>query len=558
MTKQNNVFLFLFFVFTILFAFGHQAFGLTTNYEYDGQYRLTKVSRSDGTIIQYQYDESGNRKRMLVNMSATTQYQLLVNKDGTGLGTVTSSPEGINCGDTCSALFNEGQVVILTATATSSSVFTGWSGGGCSGTGTCSVTMDAAKNITAQFILNKGTITVIPLPKSLNAPWTLTGPNSFSVSFNGDAVNGTLDPGEYMLTWGNVAGWDKPSPQTQTLATGDSITFTGTYQLTPTIPSPPTEGAIGSDITINGSNFGATPGGGYVDFNGVHGTIISWSNTQIVVQVPARAKSGCLRVVTDYGTSSCMDFTVENAILLYGAFTKAGIWKWDGSSWSQVTPNNPDLMVATGTTLYGAFAGGGIWKWDGTNWTQATPNNPQLMVTTDTTLYGTFAEVGIWNWDGTTWTQVTPNNPQSMVTLGSDLYGAFPGGGIWKYDGTEWTQITHNNPDLMVATSATLYGSFAGGGIWKWDGSNWTQATPYNPQLMVASGENLYGSFAGGGIWKWDGTNWTQVTPNNPQTMVASDSLLYGDFTGGGIWKWDGTTWTQVTPNDPVSMAVGY
>jgi len=28
--------------------------------------------------------------------------------------------------------------------------------------------------------------------------------------------------------------------------------------------------------------------------------------------------------------------------ILYGSFTGGGIWQWDGSSWSQVTPNNPD------------------------------------------------------------------------------------------------------------------------------------------------------------------------------------------------------------------------
>jgi len=31
------------------------------------------------------------------------------------------------------------------------STFTGWSGGGCSGTGTCTVMIDAAKTVTATF-----------------------------------------------------------------------------------------------------------------------------------------------------------------------------------------------------------------------------------------------------------------------------------------------------------------------------------------------------------------------------------------------------------------------
>jgi hypothetical protein len=80
-----------------------------------------------------------------------SQYTLTVNKSGTGSGTVTSSPAGINCGSTCSANYNYGTFVTLTPAAAVGSSFTGWSGGGCSGTGTCSVTMTAAQSVTAAF-----------------------------------------------------------------------------------------------------------------------------------------------------------------------------------------------------------------------------------------------------------------------------------------------------------------------------------------------------------------------------------------------------------------------
>ena len=73
------------------------------------------------------------------------QYTLTVSKTGAGSGTVTSSPSGINCGTTCSAGFNSGQSVTLTAAAGTGSTFSGWSGEGCSGTGTCVVTMNAAR-----------------------------------------------------------------------------------------------------------------------------------------------------------------------------------------------------------------------------------------------------------------------------------------------------------------------------------------------------------------------------------------------------------------------------
>lgn len=81
---------------------------------------------------------------------APNTYQLTVNKLGDGNGIVTSSVAGIDCGTVCSASFNAGTTVTLTAT-TRGGIFIGWSGA-CSGTEDCTVTMDAAKSVTATFI----------------------------------------------------------------------------------------------------------------------------------------------------------------------------------------------------------------------------------------------------------------------------------------------------------------------------------------------------------------------------------------------------------------------
>ena len=80
----------------------------------------------------------------------TTSYQLSVQSSGSGGGTITSSPAGVNCGQTCSATFPSGTAVVLTATANSTSTFAGWSGA-CSGTSTCSVTISANTSVTATF-----------------------------------------------------------------------------------------------------------------------------------------------------------------------------------------------------------------------------------------------------------------------------------------------------------------------------------------------------------------------------------------------------------------------
>jgi Divergent InlB B-repeat domain len=69
-----------------------------------------------------------------------------------GRGAVTSAPAGIStCTTACFASFPPGTGVALTATAERGWRFTGWSGGGCSGTGPCALTLAADTVVNAQF-----------------------------------------------------------------------------------------------------------------------------------------------------------------------------------------------------------------------------------------------------------------------------------------------------------------------------------------------------------------------------------------------------------------------
>ncbi len=93
------------------------------------------------------------KRRINVNdayKSMVSKNFLTVTKTGIGKGVVTSSVEGINCGTRCAAPFDKGSVITLTAAA-SGNVFAGWSGGGCSGTDVCTVTMTDNLTVTASF-----------------------------------------------------------------------------------------------------------------------------------------------------------------------------------------------------------------------------------------------------------------------------------------------------------------------------------------------------------------------------------------------------------------------
>jgi hypothetical protein len=91
---------------------------------------------------------------------------LTVSGTGTGTGVVTSSPAGINCTVTagtastgCTALFNEGVVVTLTAKPENGHVFGGWKQS-CGGTGVCKLTMTTSRAVSAEFRKGPFLITV--------------------------------------------------------------------------------------------------------------------------------------------------------------------------------------------------------------------------------------------------------------------------------------------------------------------------------------------------------------------------------------------------------------
>jgi hypothetical protein len=139
------------------------------------------------------------------------EYTLSVTDAGTGSGTVTSSPSAISCPGTCSHQFTAGSPVTLTATPTSGSTFTGWNGGGCTGTSTCMVTMSSDQSVTATFTANPPphTLTVIASGASgtgtvTSSPAGISCPSSCSHSFpSGTQVTLTATP-----TSGNsFVGW---------------------------------------------------------------------------------------------------------------------------------------------------------------------------------------------------------------------------------------------------------------------------------------------------------------------------------------------------------------
>ena len=110
-----------------------------------------------------------------------------------GAGTVTSADGYITCGTDCVEQYEPNAEVTLTAAAATGSTFTGWSGGGCTGTGDCVVTMDAAKSITAQFeiLATTTTTTTAATTTTSTVPATTTSVIPSTTTSTGPATTTT-------------------------------------------------------------------------------------------------------------------------------------------------------------------------------------------------------------------------------------------------------------------------------------------------------------------------------------------------------------------------------
>ena len=136
---------------------GSTSHTLVTTSDADGSAPFTPAAGPGGTrtiralVSQDGFPRTEFAELATFDVADTTPIALSVSTDGTGMGTVTSSPAGVDCGATCAWLFASGHSVTLTAKPNAASDFVGW-GGACAGTKlTCELTPTDSVNITASF-----------------------------------------------------------------------------------------------------------------------------------------------------------------------------------------------------------------------------------------------------------------------------------------------------------------------------------------------------------------------------------------------------------------------
>jgi sugar lactone lactonase YvrE len=167
---------------------------------------------------------------------------LTVSEVGAGRGTVVSSPAGIDCGSTCTAVFAAGQTVTLTATPAAGYVFAGWSGCTLSMGASCGVTIPSAgaSTVTARFEPSSS-ITVtkngVGSGTVASSPFGIDCGGTCSAGFRGGTLVtlvATPDPGSRLDRWSGCDGID--SSGDCYLTTSSSLrTITATFRFTSTM-----------------------------------------------------------------------------------------------------------------------------------------------------------------------------------------------------------------------------------------------------------------------------------------------------------------------------------
>src|SRR5262249_11910483 len=129
----------------------------------------------------------------------------------------------------------------------------------------------------------------------------------------------------------------------------------------------------------------------------------------------------------------------------------AGLWEWDGATWTQRMPSPAPPPRAYGAMAYDPLR--------------------HVIVLFGGLASGTQANLGdTWEWDGTTWTDRTPDLSPAARPFSSPAYDPqrrrielYGGSGLgtlgdqWEWDGATWTQVAFLDATPARNEAAMIY-----------------------------------------------------------------------------------------------------
>lgn len=520
-------------------------------------------------------DNAGNQttdtRTIIFDETAATIALVL---SGSGTGTVTSSPSGISCGNTCSATFAAGTSVTLTASPDAGSTFVGWSGGGCKGTQPCTITPSGVSAVFAIFAPTPSPVSQpenqwIPLgPGGVWASVVALDPHAPQTVYAGSSNAGVFRSGDGGASWSDISSNLPPYSGIETLLAvydagrQQTILYAGTVD---GIFRSDDGGAHWSQKNVNYSEaayedtpaamiadpaspqvlYAARVYGNHLVYKSLNGGD-TWMPLSVSTVLPY-----------DRAAALTIDTTTSPATLYLGA-TASGVHisRDGGSSWSQASSGLPvdsygyvgavsRLIVDTTTapsTVYATVFGAETINYKGTvngdglmNWARyAPPGLPSGAVVTAIN---------------------TARNPATLYATGGGLHRSTDGGANWQsvhgpFADVEPYQLTvegrQNGWDTLYSpTGLGIYKSADSGSTWSMTGND-IKATsvlafavdPGNPTVFYAelSSNKLMKSEDSGQSWKETGLN-PPWSGNAPETLLVdpttTPSTIYaGTYTG--------------------------
>ncbi len=435
-----------------------------------------------------------------VDLEIPFSYKLTVQGGGTGNGTVTSSPTGISCdisggvasGDD-NAVYESGTEVALTAQPSEGSTFDGWSDGGCSGTGDCTVTMNQAHTVIAAFILTNaqqtGSLSVTITPSgavSAGAQWRVDG-GSWR---NSGYTQSGLSVGSHTVEFGDVSGWTKPVNQSVTINANQTTSASGNYtqqtgSLSVTI-TPSGAVSAGAQWRVDGGswrNSGYTQSGLSVGSHTVEfGDVSGWT----------KPVNQSVTINANQTTSASGNYTQQTGSLSVtitpsGAVSAGAQWRVDGGSWRNSGYTQSGLSVGSHTVEFGDVSG----------WTKPVNQSVTINANQTTSASGNYTQQ-----TGSLSVTITPS-------------GAVSAGAQWRVDGGSWRNSGYTQSGLSVGSHTVEFG----------DVSGWTK--PVNQSVTINANQTT--STSG---------NYTQQTGSLSVTITPS-----GAVSAGAQWRVDGGSW---------------
>jgi hypothetical protein len=228
-------------------------------------------------------------------------------------------------------------------------------------TGNVIVTVAGVPSNGISFTVAPVLTTLTPNSGPIGASITIAGSNfgtsqgGSTVTFNGIAAAAASSWSAASITV-TVPSGATTGNVVVTVGAQASNTLTFTVTPAPVITSlNPTTGAVGTPVTITGTNFGGSQvTGSTVTFNSTTAAVTSWSDTSIVAPVPAGATTGNVIVNVAGVPSSGTPFTVTanctNNCVISGTVT--GPWL---ASVTITLSNGPSTPAPTTTDASGAY-----------------------------------------------------------------------------------------------------------------------------------------------------------------------------------------------------------